>query len=73
MQRLKAAEEQERKEIPKKLREHQEVLYFFDINNWLIASRINLVCQKQLLTFYLSPCKTSFVTAVFRPPKIPVV
>jgi hypothetical protein len=70
MQRLKAAEEQEKKEIPQKLKEHHEILYCFDIKNWLLPSPVDVVCKKQLLTFYLSPCKTSFVTAVFRPPQM---
>jgi hypothetical protein len=74
MQRIKASEENERKEIPQKLKEQKEIFYYLNISNWLLQSPIEENSRKQQLTFfYESPFTTAFVKGLFRPPKIGMV
>ncbi len=68
MQRMKAAEEQEKQQIPKKLKDHQEVLYCFAVPTWQIDRQTDITPQKQLFFFYQSPFSTLMSQGVFRPP-----
>jgi hypothetical protein len=73
MQRIKASEEKERKEIPQKLKEQKEILYCFVISKWQLQTPIEEKSPKQQLTFYQAPFTAAFVNGIFRPPKIKTV
>lgn len=73
MQRIKASEEKERKEIPQKIKEQKEILYCFVISKWQLQTPIEKKSPKQQPTFYQAPFTAAFVNGIFRPPKIKTV
>jgi hypothetical protein len=73
MQRIKAEEEKEKKELPKKVKEQKEVLYCLDKFDWLIE-RPKFWTDKTKNTFFHQTAFTSaFVMGIFRPPKFVTV
>jgi hypothetical protein len=73
MQRIKAEEEKERKEMPQKLKEQRQVLYCIDNFSWVVQ-RLRDWTDKQKSTFsYQTTFSSVFVTGIFRPPKFVTV
>jgi hypothetical protein len=73
MQRIKADEEKEKKEMPQKLKEQQQVMYCLDNFSWLIECPKDLT-NKQKKTFsHQTPFTSAFVKGIFRPPKFVTV
>jgi hypothetical protein len=73
MQRIKAEEEKEKKEIPQKLKAQKEVLYCLGNLSWQIE-RPNEFKNQQKKTFpHQTPFTSAFVTDIFRPPKFVTV
>ena len=73
MQRIKASEENERGEIPQKLKEQKEVLFCFYSSKWLLQSPTEAEYRHQQFPLYQNPFTAAFVKGIFRPPKIEMV
>lgn len=69
MQRIKAEEEREKKQIPQKLKEQEQVLYCFDNFSWLMRSPIRWTDKQKLNFSNQTPYTPDFVMGIFRPPK----
>jgi len=70
MQRIKASEEKEKKEIPLKMKEVKEVVYCFYPSNWYVQFEVAETIHQPLPTFYQSPGTSEFVPGVFHPPQV---
>ncbi len=73
MQRIKASEEKEKKEIPQSIKALKDILYCFDASKWLLQRPVGVKGNEHKLTYYQNPSTTAFVNGVFRPPKIETV
>jgi hypothetical protein len=69
MQRIKAAEEKEKKEIPQKLKEQKEVLYCLDNFSWLMQHPRNRADKQKHAFPHQTPFTSAFLKGIFRPPK----
>ncbi|MDZ7880768.1 MAG: hypothetical protein U5L45_24040 [Saprospiraceae bacterium] len=69
MQRVKAEEEQEKKQLPQKLKEQKEVIYCFELQKWSLDGNCRAVktTQKRLFS-YQPPFTSTFVKGIFHPP-----
>ena len=68
-QRIKAAEEKERKEIPRKLKDQKEVVYCFSFPKWLPEPAADLKSTPAIRFFYQSPSTSTDVKGIFHPPR----
>lgn len=69
MQRIKAEEETEKKQIPYKLNEQQQVFYCIDNISWLMRSPIRWAVKQKPNFAHQTPFTSEFVKGIFRPPK----
>lgn len=68
MQRIKASEEQEQKEMPQKQKEQKDVLYCLDNLNWQVVFPQEIVNKVERVFSYQTPFTSAFVQGIFRPP-----
>lgn len=73
MQRIRAEEEKERKELPQKLKEQKEVLYCLNKFDWLIDRSKNWTDKTKNTFSHQTPFTSDFVKGIFRPPKFVTV
>lgn len=76
MQRIKAEEEKEKKEIPQKLKEQKGGLYCLDNFSWLMQHPGDWADKQKHAFPHQTPFTSAFVKGIFRPPKfmtIPLV
>ncbi len=69
MQRIKAEEEKEKKEMPQKLKEQKEVLYCLGRFDWLIERPKDCTNKTKKTFAHQTPFTSVFVKGIFRPPK----
>jgi predicted MPP superfamily phosphohydrolase len=70
MQRVKAEEEKEKKQIPQKLKEQKEVFYCFGNFDWLVQLPKDWKNKRKNNFSHQTPFTAAFVKGIFRPPKI---
>lgn len=68
-QRIKAAEEKERKEIPQKLKDQKEVVYCFSFPKWLLEPATDLNSAPAIRFLYQRPFTSTDVKGIFHPPR----
>jgi hypothetical protein len=73
-QRLKAENEKEKKEIPRKLKKQQQVFYFSENFTYRIECTNDWTNKEDQKTFFYQPPFTlAFARGIFRPPKLIIV
>lgn len=70
MQRLKASEEKERKEMPQKVKEQKEALYCLGNLICQIARPIDWRNKQSKIFSHQTPFTSAFIKGIFRPPKL---
>ena len=68
MQRIKAAEENEQREVPQKVKEQKEALYCLEIAICLSFQANTVFLAKETPEYYHHPFTPAYLKAVFHPP-----
>ena len=70
MQRIKAAEENEQREVPQKVKEQKEALYCLEIAFCLILKETTVAGKEKMPAYFQNFVTLPFVKAVFHPPDL---
>jgi hypothetical protein len=73
MQRMKAEEEKEKKEIPQKLKAQKEVLFCIDKFDWHIERQKDGTGKTENTFSHQTPFTSAFVKDIFRPPNFVLI
>jgi len=69
MQRLKADEEKDKKELPSHLKKLQEIWYCLELPKWAIEPSENWPKATNTTFFYQNPFTAAFAVDIFQPPR----
>jgi hypothetical protein len=70
MQRIKAEEEKEKKEMPQKLKEQKDIFYYFSHFSWQIERPKDWTNKTKSTFSHQTPFTSALVKGIFRPPKL---
>jgi hypothetical protein len=68
MQRLKADEDQERKQIPQALKEQKELVFCYETTLVAFKKIAQLPTKRRTAVFFQQPVTSDFVVDIFHPP-----
>ncbi len=70
MQRIKAEEDQERKQIPQALKEQKELVFCYDPALVTFKQTAQKPTKRRIVAFYQQPVSSDFIVDIFHPPAL---
>lgn len=67
--RLKAQQDEDSRELPQKLKEFNELVYFIEPFSFPGILLNEVSSERQIQVCYLPPCSSSWIQGIFHPPR----